>query len=202
MLEKHLPPGAAEALWPHLQKHPLQLIISRPRKTKLGDYRFPRPGKPHHSISINCDLNPYAFLITLLHELAHLEAFLAHGRDIKPHGLEWQAAFRQISTPFLNEKYFPAEIVHAFRQSLHRGVASSCTDLKLFAVLKKYDPARPENSLLVSLEELPTGARFYLNNKVMIKGARQRIRYTCRDTVSGRYYRVHPLAEVLKIEDV
>ena len=46
----------------------VDIKVVRSRKTKLGDFKV-QNGKM--SISINCNLNQYAFLITLTHELAH-----------------------------------------------------------------------------------------------------------------------------------
>lgn len=177
-----------------LREYPLQLKISKPRRTKFGDYRFPeRKGAPHR-ISINADLNPYAFLITLLHEWAHLVAFDQYGRSIKPHGKEWQETFRRVSKPFLSTTIFPDDILQAYIKSLNRGVASSCTDLELFKVLHRYDPEK-DNSLQL-LENLPDGAMFAIGNKVLKKGPRSRKRYRCYDCHSLRAFMVHPLAEV------
>ena len=54
-----------------LEKYNCEVTISYPRKSKLGDYKSPYNNNKH-SISINKDLNKYAFLITLTHEIAHM----------------------------------------------------------------------------------------------------------------------------------
>ena len=63
---------------------PFKIEIKKQRKTCYGDYRRYPDGS--HKISINNNLKPEAFLITLLHEVAHLVTFLKYGRNIKPHG--------------------------------------------------------------------------------------------------------------------
>ena len=48
-----------------------------------------------------CNLNPYRFLMTLVHEVAHLVAFQKYGRAIKPHGKEWKFTFQTLMLPFI-----------------------------------------------------------------------------------------------------
>jgi len=197
ILSKYLPEGSLPEVLKLLQSEPIDFKIAKPRKTKLGDYRFPRPGSIHHRISVNADLNPYAFLITLVHEVAHLKAFKDNGRGIKPHGPEWQQCFRELSQPFFELKVFPAEVEQALRKSLEKGHASSCTDLDLFRSLQNY---KQSESPLVTVEELELHSIFSLGkNKVFKKGPRMRKRYRCLNLKNGKEYMVHPLAEVLPL---
>lgn len=198
-LGRYLPPGSLELLIPLLGKYPLQLTISKPRKTKFGDYRFPQSNKPHR-ISVNGNLNAYSFLITLLHEYAHLVAFDKFGRKIKPHGEEWQFCFKDISQPFIDANIFPQKIKLAFKQSLARGHASSATDLQLLRVLKDYDAEVPDEALTF-VENLQLGDHFILNGRVFKRGLKSRKRYRCLEIESRREYMVHPLAEVNQLEN-
>ena len=193
-LDKYLPQGSLELVRPLLERYPIQLKISRPRKTKFGDYRMPT-GKNPHRISVNGDLNPYAFLITLLHEYAHLVAFDKFGRSIKAHGEEWQFCFKEIGSPFLNGKIFPSPVESAFKASLARGHASSATDHQLLRVLKEYDPEESTQARTF-VEDLKPGALFELNGKVFRKGPKSRKRFKCEEIRSKRQFMVHPLAEV------
>ena len=68
------------------------LKITRPRKSKLGDFRPPKPGK-RSSITMNEDLGPYQFLTTFVHELAHLITWEKYGHRAAPHGKEWKQCF-------------------------------------------------------------------------------------------------------------
>lgn len=181
-----------------LRSEPVELKITRPRKTKFGDYRFPRQGE-RHRISVNGNLNPYAFLITAIHEMAHLKAFKDHGRMIKPHGSEWQETFRTLSRPFIEAGIFPSELEKNLVQSLNKGAASSCTDIALFRALKQYDET-PEH--IVTVEQIVAGGYFKLDNdKVFQKGPKSRKRYRCLNLNNGREYMVHPLAEVKIIDN-
>ena len=66
-LEKHLPASKARAIVDYLQEHKCLLKITKPRKTKRGDFR--QNGR-ELSISVNHDDNSYRFLFTLVHEIA------------------------------------------------------------------------------------------------------------------------------------
>ena len=73
-LNSFLPEGSFEDVARYLHQYKVHLTITRERQTILGNYRNKVFDK-NHRISINGNLNKYSFLITLLHELAHL---LAH----------------------------------------------------------------------------------------------------------------------------
>jgi|TARA_R110002096_G_scaffold192564_2_gene374213 hypothetical protein len=195
VLAKYIPENALDLLMPLLKEDPIELKIKKPRRTKFGDYRFPKKGK-RHQISINNNLNPFAFLITLLHEIAHLKAFVEFGNRIKPHGNEWQETFLKITQPFIQEKIFPDNLASVLEKSLKKGGASSCTDLDLFRELQKF-----EKSPKTSVEEIPEGAIFRADNKMIFKkGAIARKRYKCKCLDNGREYMVHPLAKAELIE--
>ncbi len=193
-LAKYLPEGSLDLLRPLLKRYPIQLKISKPRKTKFGDYRMPKANEAHR-ISVNGDLNSFAFLITLLHEYAHLVTFDKFGKNIKAHGKEWQFCFKEISSPFLNADIFPIKLEKAFRESLARGHASSATDHQLLRVLKEYDP-QESTEARTFVEDLKPGALFELNGKIFRKGPKSRKRYKCEEMGSRRQFMVHPLAEV------
>jgi hypothetical protein len=196
-LEPYLPAGALELLEPSLNQYPVQLIIAKPRKSKFGDYRFPRKGYSHR-ISVNGNLNRFHFLITLIHEYAHLEAYVLYGKTINPHGEEWKNTFKKCSQPFLEKDIFPTDVASAFMVSLQKGYASSASSLELMRVLKNYDTK--ETHTHRHLEELEDGTHFILNQKIFLKGAKSRKRFKCKELRSGRFYMVHPLAEVAQYQ--
>lgn len=188
-LRQHLP----EAAWPlvlaWLREHPLKLRITRPRATKLGDYRNDRTGCSPR-ISVNGDLNPYAFLVTLIHEFSHHAVFLeAPGAD--PHGPEWRRAYSRLMRPFLNPSVLPPDVLLALTLHLRRPPASSCGDPLLMRTLHRYDP---DPGLL--LERLPEGAVFWYRASLYIKGPRLRKRFKCLSIKDHRVFLMHPLIEV------
>ena len=111
----------------------------------------------NHRISINGNLNKYAFLITLLHELAHLFTFELYGNKVYAHGKEWKNEYSKILARFLLKKIFPPDIEKTLLLSIQNPAASSCGDEKLLRVLHRYDTNR-EGVLLV--ESLPMNSLF------------------------------------------
>ena len=83
-----------------LQYDNLTVKVKNERKTRHGDYKQLPNGK--HEITVNSNLNSYRFLVTLIHEIAHFEAYKTFGRSIKPHGKEWKYTFQRLMLPFLN----------------------------------------------------------------------------------------------------
>ena len=88
-LQTYLPATGFEEVLYYLQHHKVHLTISRKRQSILGDYRHAHSDK-NHRISVNGNLNKYAFLITLLHELAHLFTYEKFGHRVQAHGREWK----------------------------------------------------------------------------------------------------------------
>ncbi|MEJ7611064.1 MAG: SprT-like domain-containing protein [Ferruginibacter sp.] len=179
----------------YIYTYRVQLTIARKRRSVLGDYRHAHAGKGHR-ISINSDLNTYAFLITLLHEIAHLITFEKHGRKVSPHGREWKTCFGGILTEFTGKSIFPPEIEQILLRSLHNPAASSCADEKLLRALKAYDT---QDHHVFFVEELAAGERFYTTDgRVFEKGEKIRKRYKCLEPASGKWYLFSPVYEVRK----
>lgn len=82
----------------------IHLRITGMRASKLGDYR-PHPTGNGHQITVNHDLNPFAFLITFTHEVAHLVCYERYGHRHEPHGREWKRHFRELLLHFLIEAF-------------------------------------------------------------------------------------------------
>lgn len=166
------------------------------RKTKLGDFRVSN-SKNKPTITVNGDLNSYSFLITALHEIAHLNTFRKYGNLVQAHGLEWKDAFRNLLKPVLDSKLLPEDIEKALWKSFIKTKASSCSDLYLSRVLKKYDI---ENDKL-QLENLAKNSTFALNGKLFSKGNLRRTRFECVEISTGKRFLVHALANVLLISN-
>ena len=193
VLAQYLPPQSAPLIARWIDHFQCDFKISRTRNTKLGDYRPPFGGQGHR-ISINYDLNPYAFLVTTVHEFAHLLTWNEHKRKAKPHGTEWKANFKRMMRPFFEQDIFPTDIKQAIVRYLENPAASSCTDAHLFKALKKYD-ATPEHLVLV--ETVPINALFKMKDgRVFRKDTKIRKRFRCTEVATGRLYLFSPLAEV------
>jgi SprT protein len=180
-----------------LGRHPVSVRLAPHRRTKLGDHRPPGRGVVVHRISINADLNPWAFLTTLLHEIAHAATWERHHvrrRRVRPHGREWQEEFSGLFRPLVSAELLPDDVARALRASLDRPRAATCSDRGLTLALRRYDTTVP-GSLLV--EDVPVGAVFRLQDGTAFRAGRHfRTRRQCFECRSGREYRVHGLLQV------
>lgn len=191
-LRSFLPSGFERMVADLIFGDPVYFKIVKPRNTKLGDFRAGTAGE-RPQITVNGNLNPYSFLITTLHEFAHLKAFLKYGNRIKPHGEEWKKEYRTLLLPAIDTKLLPDDLVKALMNSLVKTKASSCSDIDLMRVLKCYDQ---EDSSSVLLENIPKNGIFALKGKKFLKGELRRNRYLCEEITSKRMYLVHALSEV------
>lgn len=192
-LQHFLPPGTGDAVLAYLYQYKVHLTVAKERKSILGDYRH-RTHHTNHRISVNGNLNKYAFLVTLLHEIAHLLTFEQYGRRVQAHGREWKMIFSGLLKQFVEGKIFPSDIEYELLQSLHNPAASSCAEEGLLRVLRKYDE-RKESHLLV--EELPAGSIFRLKDgRVFRKGEKLRKRFKCTEVATAKVYLFSPVYEV------
>ena len=105
ILAKYIPAKSIEVIAQWIYHFNFKLKIKKSRTTKYGDYRPPMKNT-NHQITINNDLNEYAFLITLIHEIAHLSNWEKHKSKVKPHGEEWKSEFKTLMDHFLNEEVY------------------------------------------------------------------------------------------------
>ena len=195
-LQKFIPDGSAQLTLDYLNQFKVHLTITRQRKTVLGDYRYATAGK-NHPISVNGSLNKYAFLITLIHELAHLVTFLEHRNRVPSHGKEWKLLYRKILEDFLKLDIFPEDVLVSLKKSLHDLPASSCSDEGLMRILRRYD-LNNENFLFV--EQIPEGALFGMDDgSVFRKGKKLRKRFQCVEVNTGKVYLFSAIYEVKPI---
>ena len=192
ILAQYLPEGAVDTALNLIIEKKIHLKITRGRKTKLGDYR-PPVRHPNHRISINHDLNPYAFLITFIHELAHLLVFEKYGTRALPHGKEWKSEYRKLMLEFFKLNVFPPELQKMLEASILNAKASTFSELELSRLLKTYDKPNGE----IHLETLPENTVFTIyNGRKFVKGEKLRKRYKCRNLQNNRFYLFHPLTPV------
>ncbi len=196
-LKTYVPDGSFDLVMPLILQYKVHLLVTRERQTKLGDYRNAHYGK-NHRISVNGNLNRYAFLITLLHELAHLLAFESYGHKIAPHGKEWKHLYGNLLKDFLLSNIFPEDIKNELELILHNPAASSCAEDGLLRVLRRYDK-HAEGKLWV--EDLAVGDKFLIKGgRIFERGEKLRKRIKCVELPDRRTYLFSPLYEVKKIE--
>ena len=191
ILEKYIPQASVVPVFELIKTHNIHLKIVNQRVTRHGDYR--RMPNGQHQITVNTSLNKYRFLITLIHEIAHLKAFEKHGRLIKPHGIEWKRTFQLLMLPFLRPEVFPNQLLPLLARHFKNPTASSDTDAKLSLALKQFDPENDKNYIF----EIPLGGNFRLyNGRIFKRGKKKVKRYECVEIATGRVYLLNPNAEV------
>ncbi len=190
-LQDYVPAHALPLVLNLLEQEHVMVKIKKERKTRHGDYRFLPNGK--HQITVNSNLNEYRFLITLIHEIAHFEAYKLYGRFIKPHGIEWKRTFQHLMLPFLNPEIFPNELLPLLAKHFKNPKASSDTDAPLALALKQFD--EPNNKTYIF--QVPLGHAFLSNNGKVFKMNKKRVkRFECVEVKTGRLYLFNPNAEV------
>jgi hypothetical protein len=192
-LQEYLPDDTYDAVIHYLQQYSVQLTITRQRQSILGDYRHAWKDKGHR-ISVNGNLNKFSFLITLLHELAHLLTFDQYNNKVQPHGKEWKTIFGKLLSQFIEKKVFPDDITQALLRSIHNPSASSCGDTHLLRTLQQYDKkkegvSRVENLSPGSAFIIKGGRKFILEEKI-------RTRFKCKEIETGKSYLFNGLYEV------
>jgi hypothetical protein len=190
-LARYIPEHAVKPIFELIVANQVHLKIVNERQTRHGDYRRALNGK--HEITVNASLNRYKFLITLIHEIAHLVAFEKFGRNIKPHGEEWKITFQRLMVPFIRPEIFPQHLLPLLARHFRNPSASSDTDTTLSLALKQFDQPTDKNYVF----EIPYGSVFRISNgKIFKKIAVRTKRFECVEISSGKTYLFNPNAEV------
>ncbi|MCH4828427.1 SprT-like domain-containing protein [Flavobacterium columnare] len=191
ILYKYLPEKAVSMCFELIKTNRVHLKIVNERVTRHGDYR--REANGRHVITVNYSQNEYRFLITLIHEIAHLVAFEKYGRNIKPHGEEWKHTFQKLMIPFICPEIFPHSLLSLVARHFRNPKASSDTDATLALALKQFDPENDKYYVF----EIPFGSVFKIHNgRIFKKIALRTKRFECLELSSRKTYLFNPNAEV------
>jgi len=177
-------------LW---KKYAFKFIVSKKRNSKLGDYRHHRILNTH-IISVNSDLNKFSFMITYLHEVAHLTTQLKFKDSVSPHGKEWKNEFKILMMPMLEKRFLPSDVQHALVAYMNNPGASSCSDQNLLKTLHRYD--KNFDASVTYLEEVSLGTDFDFNGRIFRKEAVRRTKALCLELKSQRRYLISLVAKV------
>ncbi len=177
-----------------IDEYGINLKIVNQRQTKHGDFRKLPNGK--FQITINNNLNPHQFLLTLVHEIAHHVTFTKYGR-VRPHGKEWKQTFQHLMLPFLQSEIYPNEMLIPLANYLKNPKASTDSDVKLSLALKNNQAETGKKFIF----ELSFGTVFLFKNKLYKRGDKRKTRYECLQLKTNRLYLFNQNAEVTIYEE-
>jgi hypothetical protein len=183
ILKRHVPEASltyCQNLW---SKYRFEFRLRSSRISKVGDFTPRKNQSP--LITVNQDIDPYLFLITYVHEVAHHDVHLAHGNRVDGHGSEWKTSFRLLMEPVMNSDVFPDDLLAALQQHMKDPAASNFSDPDLMKVLRQYDP---KASAQVFLADIPEGSIFGFRGKWFKKGETKRTRALCHELKTRRKY--------------
>lgn len=195
-LQVHVPAASVEYCFQLWKESPFELKITRTRNTKVGDFTS-KGSRSHPRITLNNDLNPFLFLQTYIHEVAHLRVYLKLGNRVDPHGEEWKSTFTDLMIPLMWESVFPEQVLHELRRHMINPKASSYADPKLIEAFRKFDK---NASQFVTLAQLPEGSIFLFQKRYFKKGKLRRTRIICVELKSKRSYLVPSDALVSNVQ--
>lgn len=188
---QYFPASAVDYCFQLWLDHKFHFKINKKRQTRLGDYRY-NPAQKLHTITVNADLNPFSFLVTYLHEVAHLTNQVKHGSHVNPHGKEWKTEFIAISKPVLNTEVFPSFVLKALHDYFKNPKASSCSDHGLQKALQWFD----EGGDHLYLSDIQIGKLFEFNQRKFQKEEIRRTRVLCKEIKTGKKYLISKMAKV------
>jgi hypothetical protein len=193
-LANYLPEGAFEPVVQLIHQYKVHLTVTRARKSVLGDYRHPFMGS-NHKITVNGNMNKYEFLITLLHELAHLLCFEQHRNRVEAHGKEWKNIYGSLLKAFIDLDLFPDDITKSLKKTLLNPAATANGETSLLLVLRRYNPLKKAG--VVVLAHLADGTLFKeIKGRTFRKIKLRRKRIECIEIATGNIYLFSALSEV------
>lgn len=196
-LQHYLPEGTAEFVLPLLIEHKVKLVLTKERISKLGDYRHPHAQKGH-TITLNVTLGKYQFLVTLVHELAHLLVWEKYQNKVAPHGHEWKACFGQLLVELSKIETLPLIFKQALLKSAKNPGASSASDKFLYPVLRTLEPRDDEELNEVLLSDLEPGNAFLFKEIEYLYLEKRRTRIVSKRK-DGKLFLINRFASVIKI---
>jgi len=185
ILALHVPANAVAYCAQLWQETPFNFKLRNERLTKVGDFTCRTGSTPQ--ITVNKDLHPFVFLMTYVHEVAHLRVHQRYGRKAEAHGDEWKSAFQQLMFPLLTNEIFPEPLLTGLKKHMAAPKASSFSDGELTQLFRSVDERKAAEVLL---SHLPEGSIFHLHGRWFTKGKLRRTRVLCREVKTKRQYLV------------
>jgi len=185
ILSQHVPPAAVGYCTQLWEKLPFDFKLRKSRLSKVGDFTCRSGQSPQ--ITVNRDLHPFLFLMTYVHEVAHLHVHQAHGFKAEAHGEDWKTTFQTLMAPLLLAEIFPDPLLTGLKKHMASPKASSFSDAELTHLFRSVNE-RERNAVLLS--QIPEGSIFHLHGRWFKKGKLRRTRVLCREVKTKRQYLV------------
>ena len=185
ILQKHVPAPSVEYCIQLWRDTPFKFKLRKARQSKVGDFSCKHGQTPQ--ITVNDDLHPFLFLITYVHEVAHLRVYKQYGNKVEGHGEEWKDKFRELLVPMMNEEVFERKILKGLLNHMVNPKASTFSDPEMTELLRSVDAKWSRATLL---SEIPEGSLFGLHGKWFRKGELQRTRVLCMELKTKRKFLV------------
>lgn len=200
ILSEKLPENSVEYAFNLWVTEPFSFKVAKTRSTCLGNYSY---RNNQHKITINHDLNPYQFLITYVHEIAHQRVFSrfvqVKRKRVLPHGNEWKNTFQELMKPLLREEVFPANVLQLLKLHLINPPASTVRDAPLLKTLQLFDKKLISNENELPLETLKPGESFIFKKRIFTKLETRRTRILCLEKKSNRKFTIPKVAVVERV---
>ncbi|MEI6865874.1 SprT-like domain-containing protein [Flavicella sp.] len=185
----YIPESSHQKIREYLDAKDLSVLIKNKRATKHGDFRKTKNG--NYLITVNNNLNPSQFLLTLVHEIAHYKTHKLYGK-VKPHGIEWKTTFKELMLPFVRPEVYPNKILPILAKYLLNAKASTDSDQHLSLALKQEPISSDKNYIF----ELKIGYTFEFKNRKFKLLEKRRTRSLCLDLGTKKKYLIHLNSEV------
>jgi len=197
-LSRHIPDGTVDFVVDLLKGQHILIQVVNHRKTKIGDFRPSHSPLKPHKITINHDLTPDAFLMILLHEIAHLNIWLRYQHKVPAHGQEWKSEYSGILSGLLQKCMISDQLKEIILSELESGIKATMKNHDFNRIMSKASLDKP--SVLVA--DIPEGTIFILEDgKTYKKGIKLRSRYRCVCINNRKNYLVAAAARVTRIID-
>ena len=186
---KYIPEKAIPFIQFLIDTHNFTLKIVNQRQTKHGDFRKLPNGR--FQITVNNNLNPYQFLLTLVHEIAHHVTHQKFG-IVQAHGKEWKTVFQHLMLPFLRPDIYPKEMLPFLANYLKNPKASTDTDANLSLILRGNIAQKGKKFMF----EIPLDSFFEFNKTIYKKGNKRRTRFECLNMSNHKIYLFNQNVEI------
>ena len=186
---KYIPEKAIHFIQFLIDTHNFTLKIVNQRQTKHGDFRKLPNGR--FQITVNNNLNPHQFLLTLVHEIAHHVTHQKFG-IVQAHGKEWKTVFQHLMLPFLRPDIYPKEMLPFLANYLKNPKASTDTDANLSLILRGNIAEKGKKFMF----EIPLDSFFEFNKTIYKKGNKRRTRFECLNMSNHKIYLFNQNVEI------